>query len=365
MPRKLRPDTWLFGVAVVLLSVGVVMVYSASAIVAAERFHDPYFFLKKQIFWALLGALALWLALRVDYRRLEGLVVPLLLVAGVLLVLVLVPPLGQAINGTRRWIRLGPVSFQPAELAKLALVVYLAAFLARRRDALGDFRRDLLPPLAVAGMLAALVLAQPDLGSCLTLVALTFALLFLAGGRVRHLALVLAPALPLLAVAVWAAPYRIRRVTTFLDPWSDPRGSGFQIIQSWLAFGNGGLLGQGIGGSQQKLFYLPEAHTDFIFAIVGEELGLVGALAIVGLFVVLAWRGLRIGLRAPDPFGAYLALGITVLIATQAVVNLGVVTGLLPTKGLPLPFISFGGSALLVTMLATGVLLNISQQANV
>ena len=365
MPRKLRPDTWLFGVAVVLLSVGVVMVYSASAIVAAERFHDPYFFLKKQIFWALLGALALWLALRVDYRRLEGLVVPLLLVAGVLLVLVLVPPLGQAINGTRRWIRLGPVSFQPAELAKLALVVYLAAFLARRRDALGDFRRGLLPPLAVAGVLAALVLAQPDLGSSLTLVALTFALLFLAGGRVRHLALVLAPALPLLAVAVWAAPYRIRRVTPFLDPWSDPRGSGFQIIQSWLAFGNGGLLGQGIGGSQQKLFYLPEAHTDFIFAIVGEELGLVGALAIVGLFVVLAWRGLRIGLRAPDPFGAYLALGITVLIATQAVVNLGVVTGLLPTKGLPLPFISFGGSALLVTMLATGVLLNISQHANV
>ena len=365
MPRKLRPDTWLFGVAVVLLSVGVVMVYSASAIVAAERFHDPYFFLKKQIFWALLGALALWLALRVDYRRLEGLVVPLLLVAGVLLVLVLVPPLGQAINGTRRWIRLGPVSFQPAELAKLALVVYLAAFLARRRDALGDFRRGLLPPLAVAGVLAALVLAQPDLGSSLTLVALTFALLFLAGGRVRHLALVLAPALPLLAVAVWVAPYRVRRITTFLDPWSDPRGSGFQIIQSWLAFGNGGLLGQGIGGSQQKLFYLPEAHTDFIFAIVGEELGLVGALAIVGLFVVLAWRGLRIGLRAPDPFGAYLALGITVLIATQAVVNLGVVTGLLPTKGLPLPFISFGGSALLVTMLATGVLLNIAQQANV
>jgi len=354
MPRKLRPDTWLFGVAVVLLSVGVVMVYSASAIVAAERFHDPYFFLKKQIFWALLGALALWLALRVDYRRLEGLVVPLLLA-----------PRGQAINGTRRWIRLGPVSFQPAELAKLALVVYLAAFLARRRDALGDFRRDLLPPLAVAGMLAALVLAQPDLGSSLTLVALTFALLFLAGGRVRHLALVLAPALPLLAVAVWAAPYRIRRVTTFLDPWSDPRGSGFQIIQSWLAFGNGGLLGQGIGGSQQKLFYLPEAHTDFIFAIVGEELGLVGALAIVGLFVVLAWRGLRIGLRAPEPFGAYLALGITLLIATQAIVNLGVVTGLLPTKGLPLPFISFGGSALLVTMLATGVLLNISQHANV
>ncbi len=365
MPRKLAPDGWLFGVAVVLLSIGVVMVYSASAIVAADRFNDPYFFLKKQLFWALLGAGCLWLMLRLDYRRLEGWVLPLLAVAGALLVLVLIPPIGQAINGTRRWIRLGPVSFQPAELAKLALVVYLAAFLAKKRDALGDFRRGLLPPLAVAGALAALVLAQPDLGNCLTLLALTFALLFLAGGRVAHLGLVLAPAVPLLALAIWAAPYRLRRITAFVDPWADPRGSGFQIIQSWLAFGNGGLLGQGIGASKQKLFYLPESHTDFIFAIIGEELGFVGAAAIVGLFVVLIWRGLRIGLRAPEPFGAYLALGITVLIATQTLVNLGVVTGLLPTKGLPLPFLSFGGSALLVTMLSTGVLLNISQQADV
>ena len=348
-----------------LLSIGVVMVYSASAIVAADRFNDPYFFLKKQLFWALLGAGCLWLMLRLDYRRLESWVLPLLALAGALLVLVLIPPIGQAINGTRRWIRLGPVSFQPAELAKLALVVYLAAFLAKKRDALGDFRQGLLPPLAVAGALAALVLAQPDLGNCLTLLALTFALLFLAGGRVAHLGLVLAPAVPLLALAIWAAPYRLRRITAFVDPWADPRGSGFQIIQSWLAFGNGGLFGQGIGASKQKLFYLPESHTDFIFAIIGEELGFVGAAAIVGLFVVLIWRGLRIGLRAPDPFGAYLALGITVLIATQTLVNLGVVTGLLPTKGLPLPFLSFGGSALLVTMLSTGVLLNISQQADV
>jgi len=283
----------------------------------------------------------------------------------ILLVLVLVPPFGVTINGTRRWIRLGPVSFQPAELAKLALVIYLAAFFARKRDEIGDFRRGVLPPLAVAGTLAALVFAQPDLGTCLTLVALTFGLLFLAGGRVRHLLIVVAPALPLLALAIWAAPYRLRRITAFVDPWADPRGSGFQIIQSWLALGNGGLVGQGVGASKQKLFYLPESHTDFIFAIIGEELGFVGAASIVLLFVVFAWRGLRIGLRAPDPFGTYLALGITVLVATQTVVNLGVVTGLLPTKGLPLPFISFGGSALLVTMLSTGVLLNISQHANV
>jgi cell division protein FtsW len=356
---------WLFGVAVVLLSAGVVMVYSASAIVAADRFQDPYFFLKKQLFWALLGSVAMLVAIRVDYRKLERWVVPALIVAGVLLVLVLVPPIGQAINGTRRWIRLGFVSFQPAELAKLAVVFYLAAFMARRQHLLGEVRRGLVPPLLVAGAFAGLVFAQPDLGNCLTLITLTFGLLYLAGAPARHLLWALAPALPLLAVAIYAAPYRLRRMTAFWDPWSDPRGSGFQIIQSWLAFGNGGLTGQGIGGSRQKLFYLPESHTDFIFAIVGEELGFVGATAFVALFAVLIWRGLRVGLRTAEPFGAYLALGITLLIATQTLVNLGVVTGLLPTKGLPLPFVSFGGSALLMTMLSTGVLLNISQHAHV
>ena len=365
MPRKLAPDAWLFGVAVVLLSIGVVMVYSASAIVAADRFGDPYFFLKKQLFWALLGSVGMLVAVRIDYRRLERFVLPALVLAGVLLVLVLIPPIGQAINGTRRWIRLGPVSFQPAELAKVALVFYLAAFVARRQEEVADVRRGLLPPLLVAGSFAALVLVQPDLGNCLTLVALTFGLLYLAGSPVRYLAWAIAPALPLLALAIYAAPYRLRRVTAFWDPWADPRGSGFQIIQSWLAFGNGGLVGQGIGASRQKLFYLPESHTDFIFAVVGEELGFIGAAAFVALFAVLVWRGLRVGLRTSEPFGAYLALGITLLIATQTLVNLGVVTGLLPTKGLPLPFISFGGSALSMTMLSTGVLLNISQHAHV
>jgi cell division protein FtsW len=365
MPRRLSPDVWLFGAAVVLLSVGVVMVYSASAIVAADRFHDPYFFLKKQLFWALLGAGVLWAALRLDYRVLEKAVVPVLIAAIALLVLVLVPPFGQAINGTRRWIRLGPVSLQPVELAKLALVLYLAAFLAKRRDEPDDFRTGTLPPLLVAGVLAALTLIQPDLGNCMTLVVLTFGLLYLAGRPIKHLAWMAAPALPLVMLAVWMAPYRLRRITAFVDPWGDPRGGGFQIIQSWLALGNGGLVGQGIGGSRQKLFYLPESHTDFIFAVLGEELGFLGAVAVVALFAVLIWRGLRVGLRAPDAFGAYLALGVTVLLATQTLVNLGVVTGLLPTKGLPLPFISFGGSALLMTLLATGMLLNVSQHAHV
>lgn len=356
---------WLFGAAVMLLSAGVVMVYSASAVVAADRFHDPYFFLKKQLFWALLGSVAMLVAVRVDYRRLERFVLPALILAGVLLLLVLIPPIGQAINGTRRWIRLGPVSFQPAELAKLTLVFYLAAFLARNQERLDDLRRGVLPPLAIGALFAGLVFAQPDLGNCLTLVALTFGLLYLAGSPVRYLGWALAPALPLVVVAILMAPYRLRRITAFWDPWADPRGSGFQIIQSWLAFGNGGLFGQGIGASRQKLFYLPESHTDFIFAVVGEELGFIGAAAFVALFAVLIWRGLRIGLRTSEPFGAYLALGITLLIATQTLVNLGVVTGLLPTKGLPLPFISFGGSALSMTMLSTGVLLNISQHAHV
>ncbi len=363
MPRKLRPDPWLFGSVVVLVSVGVVMVYSASAIVAADRFQDPYFFLKKQLIWVVLGFMCLWAAMTVDYHRLEHAVVPLLALSLALLVLVLIPPFGQEINGTRRWFRWGVVSFQPAELAKFSLVCYLACFFSRRREAVRALWTEHLPPLVVAAAMAGLVLLQPDLGSSLTLLTLVFSLLFLTGARARLIGFVAASALPLVALAVVMAPYRLRRIAAFLDPWVDPRGSGFQIIQSYLALGSGGWLGRGLGESKQKLFYLPEPHTDFIFAILGEELGLAGSLAVVGLFAVLVWRGLRVGLRAPDPFGAYLALGLTLLLASQALVNLGVVTGILPTKGLPLPFISFGGSAILTAMVATGVILNISQHA--
>ena len=363
MPRKLVPDMWLFAAVVALVSVGVVMVYSASAIIAADRFHDPYFFLKKQLFWAVLGFGCLWAAMTANYRILERLMLPLLVVSLVLLVLVLVPPFSQEINGTRRWFRWGPVSFQPAELAKFSLVVYLAHFLTRRREVVESFWLGLLPPLLVAGSMAGLVLLQPDMGSSLTLVVLVFCLLFLAGGRVRQMTLVAASALPLLAVAIYMAPYRLKRIMTFLDPWADPRGSGFQIIQSYLALGSGGLFGRGLGESKQKLFYLPEPHTDFVFAVLGEELGLLGAVFVIGLFGLLIWRGIRIGLGAPDPFGALLALGLTALLACQTLVNLGVVTGALPTKGLPLPFISFGGSALIMAMVSVGVLLNLSQHA--
>jgi cell division protein FtsW len=363
MPRRLMPDLWLFGVALVLASIGVVMVYSASAILAAERFGDPYFFLKRQLFWAVLGMACLWGALNIDYRSLQRLGTPLLIVAGLLLVMVLVPPFEQPINGTRRWLRFGSVSFQPVELAKVVLVVYLAAYLARAAEGIREFWRGVVPPALIAGAFAALILRQPDLGNSLALLCLSFTLLFLAGARPLHLGLLAAPALPLLAVAIYVAPYRWRRILAFLDPEADPLGGGFQIIQSYLAIGAGGWQGRGLGESRQKLFYLPEPHTDFIFAVIGEELGLVGALAVIALFVLLIWRGLRVGLHAPEPFGAYLALGLTVMLATQTLVNLGVVTGVLPTKGLPLPLISFGGSALLTTMLAIGVLLNISQHS--
>ena len=362
-PRKLTPDLWLFAVVVALASVGVVMVYSASAIVAADRFHDPLFFLKKQVFWALLGLGCLWGAMMLDYRKLERLVIPLLAASLVLLVLVLVPPFGQEINGTRRWFRGGPLSFQPVELAKFALVLYLASFLARRQEAVTSFSQGLLPVFMVAGGMAGLTILQPDLGNSLALMILTLALVYLAGARVGHLLAVCSAALPVVATLVIMKPYRWRRMIAFMNPYDDPQGSGFQIIQSFLALGSGGWLGLGLGESKQKLFYLPEPYTDFIFAIIGEELGLVGAALILGLFAVLIWRGLRIGLRAPDPFGRYLALGLSLMLATQTLVNLGVVTGTLPTKGLPLPFISFGGSALLMTMFSAGVLLNISQHA--
>ncbi len=364
MPRKASPDYVLFLAVVALLGLGVVMVYSASAILATDRFRDPYFFLKKQCFWAVLGLAVLWGVMAVDFRQWRRCVLPLLALAFVLLILVLVPPLGQEINGTRRWLRWGPISFQPTELAKLALVLYLADFLARRQAQIGGFWRGFLPPLLVTGLMAALVLRQPDLGSSVVLVAVVLCMLFVAGARVRHMALVAGAAVPVIVFAVAEASYRLRRVFAFLDPWSDPRGAGFQIIQSYLALGGGGLTGRGLGESKQKLFYLPEPHTDFIFAIIGEELGFVGAVLVVSVFGLLLWRGVRVALRVADPFGSLAALGITVMLATQALVNLGVVVGLLPTKGLPLPFVSSGGSSLIVAMAGVGLLLNISQHVD-
>jgi cell division protein FtsW len=357
-------DLFLFGAVLALLSVGLVMVYSASSVVAYERLADSAYFFKRQAAWTALGLAAMGLARGIHYQRLRRGAVPLLVLSALLLIGVLIPGVGRAAGGARRWIVAGPLTFQPVEIAKLALLVYVAHFATRRGPGIGDFRRGVVPPLVVTGLLAALVLRQPDMGSALMLCAVTMLLLFLAGARVVHLALIAAGAAPVVAAAVVMAHYRLQRVLGFLDPWSDPQGRGFHVIQSLLAFGSGGIFGVGLGGSSQKFFYLPERHTDFIFAIIGEELGLLGTGGLVLLFALFTVRGFQIARGAPDRFGALLASGITAMIAAQAALNMGVATGLLPVTGLPLPFVSFGGSSLILTMVEVGILLNVSRYAH-
>ncbi|HXF81211.1 MAG TPA: putative lipid II flippase FtsW [bacterium] len=362
--HRRAPDYWLVLPVIALAGVGVVMVYSASAIVAADRFGDPAFFLKRQVLWVLLGGAALAVTHRIHYAALRRFTPLLLVLAGLSLVAVLVPGIGRVAGGARRWIAVGgPFAFQPSESAKLALAFYLANFLANRGQAVRDLRSGVLPPLVVTGVMGGLVLLQPDLGTALLMVLLALGMLFAAGARIGHLLMVVTAGLPLLATAILGEEYRRRRILAFLDPWADPQGAGFHIIQSLLALGSGGLLGVGLGGSRQKFFYLPERHTDFVFAILGEELGLLGTGAVVLLFALLAFRGYRVARRAPDRYGSLLAAGITTMILVQAVINVGVTAGVFPVTGVPLPFVSFGGSSMLFTMIGVGVLLNISQYA--
>lgn len=356
-------DLVLFAATLALLAIGLVMVYSASSIVAFDRLADSAYFLKRQAAWIGVGLVGLWVARSIHYPRLRMLTVPLLILAGLLLVAVFVPGIGRAAGGARRWIALGPAAFQPVELAKLAVLLYVAQFVASRGPEVRDLRRGVLPPLAVTAALAVLVLRQPDTGSALLLGVLTMTVLFIGGARLRHLTLVAGLVAPVAAAVIALADYRVTRLLAYLNPWQDPQGSGFHTIQSLLAFGSGGLLGDGLGAGRQKFFYLPERHTDFIFAIVGEELGLLGTMGVLLLFALFAYRGYRIARAAPDRFGLLLASGITAAITGQALFNMGVATGLLPVKGIPLPLVSYGGSSLIMTMIQIGVLLNISQYA--
>lgn len=361
-PRKrASADGAVLAVAVVLALVGLVMVFSASAVVAGNRFQDSIYFLKRHLAWLAFGFLLLHLASRMDYLVWKRLALPALALTAALLVLVLIPSVGVMVKGARRWIRMGPVSVQPAEMAKLAAILYLATYLAKREGRLTEFTAGFLPPVIVVGVLAGLVLLQPDLGTVVVIGLVAGALLFLAGARLVHLLSLVPVALAGVAVLVWRSPYRLQRLTTFFDPGKDPTGAGFQVNQSLLAFGSGGAFGVGLGEGQQKLFFLPEAHTDFVLALVGEELGLVGTVSIMMLFSLLVLKGFQIAGRARDPFGRHLALGITLLIGFQALINAGVATGLLPTKGLTLPLVSYGGSSLLVSLLAIGMLLSISR----
>ena len=360
MARKLKSDKVLFTATLLLVCVSIVMVYSASAVVALERYQQPYLFLTKQALWSVLGLAVLGVATRVDYRtyRNEAFIWCLLALVVLMLVAVL---FSAPVNGTRRWFGVGGLGIQPSELAKVACVFFTALMLERRMHRIDDLSYSLLPIGLIAGLVFTLILLQPDFGTSISLAVIIAVMVFAAGLHYRYVVGLVLVALPAIYLVLVAAPYRRRRLLAFWDPWADPLGDGFQIIQSLVAVGTGGVFGRGLMGGVQKLFYLPEPHTDFIYAVIGEELGLVGATAILLCFCVIAWRGLRISARAEDTFGAFVALGLTTMIAAQALVNISVVLGLMPTKGIPLPLVSFGGSSLLINLLGAGVLLNISQ----
>ena len=362
MARKLQSDKWLFLATLALICASVVMVYSASAIMALERFQQPYLFVTKQVMWAAVGISVLSIVMRVDYRsyRNDRFIWALVGLVSVMLILVLFSP---RINGTRRWFGIGGFGVQPSELAKLAAILFTALVLERRRHRINELSYSLLPIGIVVGGLAVLIVVEPDFGTSVSLLAVVGVMVFAAGFSYRYLFGGLLLMLPALYVVLMSADYRRRRLLIFLDPWSDPQGDGFQIIQSLIAVGTGGVWGKGLMNGVQKLFYLPEPHTDFIYSVISEELGLIGATVILLCFCVIAWRGIRTALRAPDGFGAYLALGITMMVVLQAFFNISVVLGLVPTKGIPLPLVSNGGSSLLINLLAVGVLLNISQHA--
>lgn len=354
-----RVEQRLLIVVVALLLCGVVMVYSASDLLANTRYGDRFHFLKKELVLAVVGLAGLGLAARIPYQRWQVWARPMILAALALLVFVLIPGVGVAVHGARRWLRLPGFAFQPSELAKLAVMVYLAAYLTRRGGRIRTWR-GLLPPLLLVGLIMGLIMAEPDLGTAAAIGLFTFGLLLLGGARWRHVALPGLVALAVLYVMVFQFGYKRARVEAYLNPGQSAQGSGFQVDQAQLALGEGGLIGVGPGQGQQKLYFLPEPHTDFIFAILGEEWGLLGASLVLLLYATLAWLGLAIALKTNEPFGRFLAAGLTLMVTCQALVNLGVVTGLLPAKGLPLPLISYGGSSLLVTLWAMGMLLNVS-----
>lgn len=362
-PSAGRPgvDRWLLFVTLLLVAVGIVMIFSASAIRAQDRFGDPMYFLKRQAVGAAVGLLAMAWAMAWDLKRFQRLTPIIFLVSLLLLLLVLVPGVGSKINGARRWIRFFGLNFQPAELAKLAVVLFLSSYFARRQDRLSSFLDGFLPPLLMTGMMAGLIIVQPNFGTAVILLITATVLFYIGQARVSHMLGTAAVALPALLFLMLNSTHGRPRIMALFDPSQVSARATYQMDQSFNALGPGGWLGRGLGNSMQKLFFLPEAHNDFIFAIVGEEIGFVGAMTILLLFVLFLWRGTRIALRAGDPYATYLAMGVTTLIVCQAAVNMAVVSGLLPTTGVPLPFLSFGGSSLVVTLVGTGMLLNISR----
>jgi cell division protein FtsW len=367
MPRPLETDRWLFGTALALCLIGAVMVFSASAVTARGQFGNGNHFLLRQVLWVVLGLGGMMALMNADYRKLRR---PGFIFTGIFIVLVMLICVFflDKSHATHRWIRLGAASLQPSELAKLVVIFYLAWFLERRRRphsfGVNDWKHTILPALGPVLLLVGLVVLEPDLGTAVEIFLIAVAMLYVAGLDGRYIALAALTAAPVVYWLIVRVAYRYDRVTAFLNPSADPQGHGFQLLQSLIAVGSGGFTGVGLMESKQKLFYLPEAHTDFIFAVLCEELGFIGGALVLALFVVYGWRGIRSSFKAPDEFGRFAAVGITVMVLSQALINLGVVLGMMPTKGIPLPFVSYGGSSLMVMLLATGVLLNISQQAD-
>jgi len=362
MAKKLYPDKWLFAATVGLALFGVVMVYSASAVMAQRENGNQFYYVIKQGIWTSIGFVVMLAAMQFDYNRLRDrrIVYGLLLLT--VLMLLAVFAFGR-VNGAHRWIKFKGFSIQPSEISKLALVIFLAYFLEKHAGEERSFWRTFVPCAFITGLLAVLVIAEPDLGTALMLAVIFGVLIYTSGARLLHLGLVAAPALVGLVGLLVFVPFRMRRMIMFLDPWADPQGSGFQVVQSLIAIGSGGPNGLGFAQGKQKMMFLPFAHSDFIFAVIGEELGLIGTLTVLLIFALLLWRGIRTSLLAPDRFGMLLSLGLVTGIVAQALFNISVVLSLVPTKGIPLPFISYGGSSLVPTLAAVGILLNISQHA--
>jgi cell division protein FtsW len=363
MAKRVSVDRLLFIVTLLLVFIGLVMVFSASAVIAKERYHSGYFFLLRQMGWAIAGFIAMMIGMRVDYKRLKHPAVVFCLLGVTALMLILVFFLDRS-HHTHRWIHFAGFSFQPSELAKPALILFLAFFLENRTRSMDDWRNTLMPAIVPTLAFITLIVFQPDLGTAIACAAITICILFVAGLEIKYLAYSFVGSLLPLYFLIFHVAYRRDRILAFLDPYSDPQGRGFHIIQSLIAVSTGGLTGVGLMEGKEKLFYLPEPHTDFIFSVLGEELGLLGCMVVVVLFATLLWRGVRTALRTHDMFGRFLAVGITSMVVVQAFINMSVVLGLMPTKGIPLPLISYGGSSLFITLACVGVLLNITKQAD-
>ena len=348
-------------VVLALICIGIVMIYSASCINALQNYQDSLYYLKRHLLFLVMGLVACVWVMSIDYRQIQPHARTFLGVSLFLLVFVLIPHIGQESYGARRWFKLGVFHFQPSELVKLAVIIYTADFLSRKQQLIHNFRQGFLPPILVMGAACLLTVKQPDLGTTVEIAVVVLGLMLIAGARLWHLAAIAAAAIPVVIYLVVKEPYRMARIVAFLDPWQDSQGIGFQLTQSQIALGSGGIFGVGLGHSQQKLFYLPAAHTDFILSIIGEELGLVGALAVIVLFVSFIWIGIRLIRQTHESFGFFLSIGIILMLGLQAMVNVGVSIGAFPTKGLPLPFISYGGSALIFHLVAIALLLNVSK----